>query len=401
MKRFAGVAVACCVALGVAACGSSSSGSDSGSSSTGGAKKLSGPIKIGVIGGETGAYAFVGQEQKKAVALAVDDINKAGGVLGAKLSFSAYDDGGDSNRAISAFQKIASDGKTVALIGSGDAGQATAGYAERLKMPDLGIVDGGGPTIYPKGIGTEPLKWVFEFTPSNYSFGGKLAEYAAANCKKTALLHDTTTYGKGAEEAIKAGLQKAGKSLAIDDPITEDWSSTTSAAVTPEVLKLKNAGIDCVIGWLTPADDARFELTAQANGYKPTFMGNDTTPATPDYTKIAKKAADGTVAANLKGLLHPTDKYTQFAAAYKARFGSDPSVFAVQSYDTVATLVDAIKRAGSTDRDKVRDALESTNLQGVGDQIEFTDQVHESVTPEDLEIIKYDYASNTWKPTGQ
>lgn len=404
MSRYVVIVIgALALIVGVAACGSSSSSSSNGSSSSssgsGGGGEIASPIKIGVIGGETGAYAFVGEEQHKGVELAIDEINENGGVEGAEMEFKAYNDNADSSRATTAFQQLVSQYGAIAVMGSGDAGEATAQYTERAEVPDLGIVDGGGPTVYPDGPGTEPLPWVFEYTPSNYAFGAKLAEEAGPTCKSIGLLHDTTTYGEGAKEAIVASLESQGKSLKLDDPITEEWASATPSAIEPEVLKLKEAEIDCVIVWLTPASTAKFAVTAKSNGYTPQIYANDSAPVDPDFARIAGSAGNGTLSANLKGFLNPSPKYEKYKKAFEAKFHEEPSLYAGQSYDAIYTLADAIERAGSTENEALREALDETKaFEGAVDTITFTPEIHESVTTEDLEMVEFDSASGKWVP---
>ena len=72
------------------------------------------------------------------------------------------------------------------------------------------------------------------------------------------MLHDPSTYGEGGIFGIKLAYDKAGKKIAVNETITENWSTGATAGLMPQVTALKDKGIKCVDVWLTPQDQAAF-----------------------------------------------------------------------------------------------------------------------------------------------
>ena len=382
-RLLVGVCVAAVVAAGTEAASSQPTG---------------GTILIGGVVGASGAYGEIGVNMINAGKIAVDQLNAKGGLLGKKVEWQYADDGGNPTKGAQLFQKFVSAG-AVAIVGSGDTGPATAAMSQKLHVPNIGIVDGGGPVVYPKGPGTPPLPWVFEYSTSTYELGGAIARYALAHCKKTALLHDQTSYGEGANQAISYGFKKAGKKLVANDTITEDWSNAATVDISPEVQKIKDTGADCVIPWLNPENTARFVQTARSLSAKFKILANDAAYGDVTYPKLAGAAADGTISAELKALVTPNKALLAYQRTYKQRFKATADIYGEQSYDSIMMLAQAIRQTKSTDANKLRDALEKmSNYQGITGTLGFSKMKHESLQPSALVYIKYSAAKKKWVP---
>ena len=87
------------------------------------------------------------------------------------------------------------------------------------------------------------------------------------------MLHDPTTYGEGDNFGIKLAYDKAGKKIAIDQAITENWSTGATIGLMPQVNAIKAAGLKCVVVWLTPQDQAAFVQDLHSVGYDATVFG--------------------------------------------------------------------------------------------------------------------------------
>ena len=110
------------------------------------------PILIGVMGGTTGAYGNIGTQAQQGALLAQDKLMSEGGILGRPVVVEAVNDNGDGTLAGQLFQKFVSKG-AVAIVGSPDNGPVTAQLADRYHILDIGLVDGGGLTVYPEWSG--------------------------------------------------------------------------------------------------------------------------------------------------------------------------------------------------------------------------------------------------------
>lgn len=385
------------LAVSVAACGSSA-GNNAASSGSGGSGNSKGDVLIGEVVGATGAYGIIGVNMENASKMAVAKINSQGGILGRHVTLQYADDQGNPTLGSQLFQKFVSAGAD-AIVGSGDTGPATAAEAEKLQVPDIGIVDGGGPTVYPNGPGTAPLPWVFEYSTSTYELGDKLASYALQHCKKTAVLHDQTSYGEGANQAISYAFKKAGKSLVVDDTITENWSSAATSDITPEVHRVQASGADCVVPWLTPEDAARYVSTAASLGVKDTVLANDDAYGDNTYPKLAGSAADGSISAELDALVHPNAALLAYQKQYKSQFGATADIYGEQTYDAIMMWAKAAEQAHSVSPKATSDALNHmSGYQGITGTLGFSPTDHEDAVPSDFVYIKYDGAKGAWVP---
>ena len=172
-------------------------------------------------------------------------------------------------------------------------------WRDRLQVPDIGAVDDAGITIYPNGPAKPPLPWVWSWGLNTFAFGGIDASYAIKHCKGLALLHDPSSYGDGGEAGIKLVLSKAHQKLAVDDAITEDWSSGATVGLTNEIDKIKSSHASCVVVWLTPQDTARFMDTIKSSGVNVTILGNDEIDADTTFSGLAGSAGNGAIGAEL------------------------------------------------------------------------------------------------------
>src|SRR5581483_9372960 len=314
-----------------------------------------GTILVGSIAGTTGAYGSTGVAMVNGATLAVADLNAKGGALGKKFKLQSYNDQASATLSSQLFQRLVSAG-AVAIAGSGDTGPATSAMAQRLHVPNIGAVDDAGLTIYPNGPTKPPFEWVWSWGLNTFAWGEIVGQYARTHCKGLAVLHDPSTYGRGGEMGVKLGYVKK---LALDETINEDWSTGATVGLTNEINKIKSSGASCVVVWLTPQDTARFSQTLKSTGTKLTVLGNDEINADNTYASLAGPAANGAIGAMLKTDYSPNAAVKSFRKRYKARFHIDATPFAVANYDAIMMLGALIKKTGSTDANKLKDAFNS------------------------------------------
>jgi branched-chain amino acid transport system substrate-binding protein len=387
--RKAAVSVAVGAALAVALTTAASAATTARSADT---------ILVGSIAGTTGGYGSTGVAMVNGAKLAVDDLNAKGGVLGKKFSLQSYNDQASATLSSQLYKRLVSAG-AVAVLGSGDTGPATAAMAQRLKIPNIGAVDDAGLTIYPNGPSKPPFEWVWSWGLNTFAWGALDAHYAQKHCKALAVLHDPSTYGGGGDAAIKLAYKGSSKKIVLDAAISEDWSTGATVGLTNEINKIKSAGADCVVVWLTPQDTARFMQTLKSSGVKLTVLGNDEINADTTFSGLAKSAGDGAIGGVLTTQLHPTPALASFYKRYKARFHLDATPFAVANYDALMTLAQVIKKAGSTDPDKLKDGLDSVkNYKGLQGTVSFSEQNHATITEKQLTVVRYNAAKDAWVP---
>jgi ABC-type branched-subunit amino acid transport system substrate-binding protein len=362
------------------------------------ANAAGGTILLGGIAGTTGAYGSTGQAVINGTLMAIDDINKAGGVLGKKLALKWHDDGASATTSAQLYKQYVSAG-AVAIMGSPDTGPTTAAMSSQYKVPAVGAVDDGGITVYPNGPNKPPFPYAWSTSLNTFAWGKAIGTYALANCKGLAVLHDPSSYGMGGLAGIMLAYDAAKKKLALDDAITENWSTGATVALQSEVKKIQDAGADCVDVWLTPQDQAAFMQVAKSVGAKFTFFGNDETDADATFSGLAKADGNGMISALLTTEVHPTAKLTAWQARYKARFHVDATPFAELSYDAVGIVAQAIKAGKSTSASSLKTQLNKiTNFPGLTGSLTFTAQQHTTINASQLTLVKYDSAKDAWVP---
>jgi len=361
------------------------------------AGKTADTILIGSIAGTTGAYGTTGVAMVNGAKMAIDDLNAKGGALGKKFALQSYNDQASATLSSQLFRRLVSAG-AVAIAGSGDTGPATSAMANRLHIPNIGAVDDAGLTIYPNGPAKPPLEWVWSWGLNTFAYGGIDAHYALKHCKGLAVLHDPASYGEGGDAGIKLVYGKAGKKLALDDAITEDWSTGATVGLTNEINKIKASGADCAVVWLTQQDTARFVQTLKSTGTKLTVLGNDEMNADNTFASLAGKDAQGAIGAMLTTEYKPTPALISFRKRYKARFHVEATPFAVANYDAIMLIGQVIKKVGSTDPNKLKDGLNSVKgYKGLQGTVSFSEQNHATITEQQLTLTRYDFKTKSWK----
>lgn len=352
---------------------------------------------IGLIAGTTGAYGSTGVATVNGAQMAVDKVNESGGVLGRKFKLDAHNDEASATVSGQLFEKLVAAGAIV-IAGSPDTGPVTAQLAMRHKFPTIGVVDDGGLTVNTQGPNAPPNPWVFDFGLNTFAWGEKIGEYALKHCPDgIAVLHDPSTYGQGGLYGIKLAYDKAGKKIAIDHTITENWSTGATTGLMPEVDAIKKAGIKCVDAWLTPQDQAAFVQDLHSANYKATVFGNDETNADDTFASLAGEMADGTISAVLTSDLHPSAELTAFREEYKKKFKVDATPFAETSYDSIMMLAQVVKDVKSRKPKDLQKGFNAVkNFQGITGSLSFSEKNHITINAEQLTLVKYDAAKKQW-----
>ena len=317
------------------------------------------PIRIGSVLSVTGPAAFLGDPELKTLQLYVEEINKKGGVLGRPLELVHYDDGSDAAKANSFGKRLIEDDKVDILIGGTTTGST---------MSIVPLVDKAGiPFISLAGavVVIEPVKkWVFKTPHTDRMAAEKVFEdMKKRGISKIALLSETSGFGASGKKETEGAAARFGITL-----VANETFGPKDTDVGPQLTKIKN----------TPEVQAVFVFGL---GQGPAIVTNNyqqlgiTLPhyqshgvASDEYLKIAGSAAEGvrlpSPAQLIPEKLAANDPQkavvTAYEKAYKERYKQDVSTFGGYAHDGLMLAVDAIKRAGGTDKAKVRDAIEST-----------------------------------------
>lgn len=375
MKRFRLVGWLVAAVL-VAACGSSGGGGGAGSSYSGKT------IKLGAILSITGAGSVYGPQSWNGMALAVKQINSSGGVNGAQIALTKNDDASDKAQATQVAQTLIQQEQDLALLGPTLSNSAVGVHplAESLKTPIL-AVSTTGIHIVPdcNYTATNP-----NTPPCKYVFRDSLGE-------QTAIPANIKSYATDAHPATGVLL------VAQDDKFSSDGGkivqdtvgqyniqllktikfNKAEADLSPYVTQAVQLKPDVIFITSLGGIPAKIMNEARKQGWQGQFLGgNGFNTAT--VSKQAAASGKGARSASAWYLGNTFTSNAEFVTAYKAEYNANPDQFAAQGYTAIKILADAAKRANLTfsdlpgDRDKLRAAMETVNIQTPLGPFQFT-----------------------------
>ena len=317
------------------------------------------PIKIGSILSVTGPAAFLGDPELKTLQLYVEDINKKGGVLGRQIQLVHYDDGSDANKANGFAKRLIDDDKVDLIVGGTTTGStmSTVPLVEKAGVPFISLA--GAVVI------VEPVKkFVFKTPHTDRMAAEKVFEdMKKRGISKVALLSETSGFGQSGKKETEAVAAKYGVTL-----VANETYGPKDTDMSPQLTKIKNtAGVQAVFVFGLGQGPAIVTKNYKQLGITlPLYQSHGV--ASDEFLKLAGPAAEGvrlpSPAQLIPEKLPAGDPQkpvvTAYDKAYKERYKQDVSTFGGYAYDGLMIAVDAIKRAGSTDKAKVRDAIEAT-----------------------------------------
>jgi branched-chain amino acid transport system substrate-binding protein len=319
-------------------------------------------IVVGHFASMTGNTAHFGQDTDKAVRLAVDEVNAAGGVLKKKVRVVTLDDRGDSAEAANAVSRLIDVEKANAILGEVSSSLSLAGgrVAQRRKIPMV-----SPSSTNPKV--TEVGDYIFRVCFLDPFQGKVMATYAKNTLKmdKVAILKDVKNdYSIGLAEAFKTSFTALGGSIVVEQSYSAgdtDFSAQLTAIKGSPAQALYVPGYYSEVGSIARTKDRL--------GLKIPLMGGDGWDA-PDLFKIGGPALDGSYFSNHFAPDAASPKAQKFVADFKKKYGIEPTGLGALGYDAAAVLFAAMERAGSVASDAVRIALGKTkDFEGVSGKI--------------------------------
>lgn len=317
------------------------------------------PIKIGSVLSVTGPAAFLGDPELKTLQLYVDNINKSGGVIGRPLQLVHYDDGSDANKANGFAKRLIDDDKVDAIVGGTTTG-ATMSMVPLVEKAGVPFVSLAGAVVI-----IEPVKkFVFKTPHTDRMAAEKVFEdMKKRGITKVALLSETSGFGQSGKKETEAVAGKYGIIL-----VANETYGPKDTDMSPQLTKIKNTeGVQALFVFGLGQGPAIVTKNYKQLGMKlPLYQSHGV--ASDEFLKLAGPAAEGVrlpspaqlIPEKLPAKDPQKPVVTSYEKTYKAAYKSDVSTFGGYAYDGLMLIVDAIKRAGSTDKAKVRDALEST-----------------------------------------
>ncbi len=310
-------------------------------------------IKVGEFASLTGKEATFGISSHEGTQLAVDEVNAAGGVLGRQIKLLTEDDLSKAGEPATVVNKLIARDGVVAILGEVASSRSleAAPICQQAKIPMI-----SPSSTNPKV--TETGDFIFRVCFIDPFQGTVMANFATKTlkAKKVAVFTDVKSdYSKGLAKYFKEGFIGGGGQI-----VTELDFNGGDKDFKAQLTAIKSANPDAVFipGYYT--DVALICIQAKQLGLSVPLFGGDGWESD-QLVKIGQDAVEGHYFSTHYAPDVATDKSKNFVAAYQKKYaGKLPDAMAALGYDSAMVLVDAIKRAGSTDGQKVRDALAAT-----------------------------------------
>ncbi len=324
------------------------------------AMSAEGPIRIGASLSLSGTYASLGQNQRRGYELCAKDVNARGGVLGRRIEFVLYDDQSDPSTGVRLYEKLISQDKVDVLLGpySSPITEAVANVNEKYMMPMV-APQASTTSIFRKG-----RKYIFMVTsPAEVYLEGLIDLAVRQGLKTVALVNEDTLFPKATVDGTIALAKKRGLRVVFVEAYPKG-NTDFSAILT----KVRAANPD-VLGAATYFDDA-VAITRQMKelNVNPKMFGVTVGGDLPTFYQLLGKNAEFIYGATQWEPVLPYPGIRRFVTDYYKDYpGADLSYHSAGGYGGCQVLVEAIRRAGSLDREKLREAiltLEMTTVYG-------------------------------------
>lgn len=312
-------------------------------------------VVIGTSVALTGKYARTGQDQLHGFEMWAEEVNAKGGLLNHEVKLIHYDDESKPETGAKLYEKLISQDKVDLLLGpySSAVTMAASTVAEKHGVP---MISSGASA---SEIWSRGYKNIFGlYTPAN-TYMDQILEYAKSKgLKRVALIFENTSFPRDVANGVRAKSKKLGMQL-----VFEEEYAKASTDFSSMILKLKAKRPDVIIGGSYLPDSTAFVRQAKDNGLYAKIFAFAVGPGLPDFGKNLGKDANGVMGntqwepeLNLPGV-------KEFAAKFKAKYGTEPGYHAGGGYGSGQVLEAAVKKAGSFDRKKVRAALYKLNIE--------------------------------------
>jgi branched-chain amino acid transport system substrate-binding protein len=313
------------------------------------------PIKIGVITDRVGVSKPYSEPATEGILFGVNELNRKGGVLGRKIELLIEDDQSRPDISAALARKLIDQGAVFILSMSlTPATQQQQTVTMEAKTPQMTPMNSGDT------LTTQlPNPYFWQTGPlGSIQIATLLAHARTKNLKRVALITDNSDLGQLLGKFFRAGLEKSGIQVVAEEIVPR--GATTAE---PQMQKIRAAKPEALFmaGVLTAENVLIFKAYRQMALKFPIHSSYNL--SVPVYTTVAKGLIDGVTFVDAYDPDKPEVK--QFVAAYKKETGKEPTNLHGYGFDGIMMVADAIRRAGSTDKEKIREAMQQTSYAGV------------------------------------
>ncbi|OLF18549.1 ABC transporter substrate-binding protein [Actinophytocola xanthii] len=342
-----------------------------------------GPIRVGQIVSLTGNYSPLGSENKKSVELAVERVNREGGVLGRQLELVVRDDRSQPDQSVLAFNELRGD-QVAAVIGSpfSNSALATVPLVDRAELPYLSLT--------PADEQIDPVHpYVFVVPATSSTYAERILQYfEATGVSEVAVAHDTrSSYAVAGFEGMTAKAREYGVDLVATEEFTTD--ATEFGALLGRV---RTSGARALVVWATGAPAVALTKQYASAGVDVPLVLTGAQASTLFLDPVGE-AAEGVLVASSIGVVGPhlpdgeqKAAVDELTTAFQDEYGYPPPQFAQDGYSAVKLLVAAIEKAGDAEPESIQAALQDLTLTTPNGEYTYAEDDHAGLGPEFIAV---------------
>lgn len=320
---------------------------------------------------------------------AIADINAAGGVLGRKLTLVVRDDQSQPPKSIQNMSDLIDNEKVAAVFGPTNSGNALAWrhIPNQKKVISMGMIGSGTDITKPMSPGAD--NYMFRVSMVDREQVAALATYVAkSGVKKIGLMAETTGYGQGGLKDMEEIVKLHGLT-----PLATEKFGVADTDMTSQLNKMKSAGVETILVWAQGTPNGQLVRSMEKINYFPTLLTSWAADNITFFDAAGKNLASKPIF--MRTMVNPTTPAQKALYDRTVAKLAAPSAFpfVAHGYDAVLLVAEAIKQAGGTDGQKLKDALENLNtpVNGVMKTYNkpFSKTNREALTAADLSFVKW------------
>ncbi len=332
---------------------------------SGGAKEESTELYIASANPMTGDSAQFGDMKVKAIELALEQVNAAGGIDGKQVKLLVGDDTGNPKEAPNVAQKFAADDKVLAIIGH---------WNSSCTLAARGIYEAAGIPVITDSVnkaitdGSTPHVFRISLTDTDQAY--RLAEYAFNQMgkKNAAIMFTANDFGVGLKDDFTKRFTELGGTITA----TETYFEGQSKDFSPQLTNIKNTNPDLLFVAGYYVETALIAQQAKDSGFNIDMLGTEGISS----EELVKLGGDAVEGIKFTGFFHPDIEFAgtkEFTEAFVAKYSKEPDTYAALAYDSALVLLEAMKTKGA-DRESITAFLNETQeFPGVAGPITFVD----------------------------
>lgn len=348
-------------------------------------------VHIGSILSLTGPAAFLGEDMKAGMELAIEDINASGGILGKEVEWTYYDAESQTGKAINATRRLLFQDKVDILVGGGNMSGIAMAMAPIIERADRTFISTEGSTQI-----ITPLKDrqnTFKSTVNDDQVLNRVFDYfEKKGVKKVALLADNSGFGQSAVEQTKKLSEER------DFEILYESFNPNDTDLTPQLTRIKSQDVDAVIAWTVAPSGVVFIRQTDQLGFDGIIRVHSYGFVDQRYMELGGNAVKDLVLVSVKFPVAQDlpdadpvkNNILKLSARFEQTYGRKPNQYVAQTYDAIMLAREAIEQAGG-DQKKISEKLtEISEFAGLSGVYNFSKEQHSGLSTSDIVILKYE-----------